>query len=339
MSTAVWRDGSRSRGKESSRRRSRSKAGRQLAAELPPPRQARRPGLERAPAPRQPGLARPRTPHPSPTPLPTPSLPPPPPPPPPPSSPPPLPLLLLSPPLLPPPPPPPLSSLPSPPLSSPSRPRPLPERSGQPRVIRAPSARRRSSMPSYPRSTCRALRMTDVPRRQRGRDERHAGPDVGRADRRGVEPVRADHDRAVRIAENDARAHRDQPVHEEEPALEELLVDEHRPGALRREHERERREVGRETGPRRVVDFRNRAVDVAHVELLLRRHDQRRSLDRRLEPEPRERERIIRRWSGTIVGRAARRRSSPRSRRTSRSRCGPGRGDARRDGAPRRLRR
>src|SRR5262249_22287324 len=79
---------------------------------------------------------------------------------------------------------------------------------------------------------------------QRGGDERHPGPDVGRDDGGAVEAARADHDRAVRIAQDDPGPHGDEAVHEEEPALVELLVDQHRPLALGGQHERQRGEIG-----------------------------------------------------------------------------------------------
>ena len=93
----------------------------------------------------------------------------------------------------------------------------------------------------------------------------------------------------MRITEQDARAHRDQAVDEEQPALEELLVDQHGTFALGGEYQRQRREVGRKTGPRGVVDLRDAAVDVGHDHPLLRcGHEKTRSLDVGLDTEPRE---------------------------------------------------
>ena len=104
-----------------------------------------------------------------------------------------------------------------------------------------------------------------------------------------METARSDHQRTVRIAEHDPGAHRDQAVHEEQAALEELLVDQHRPVALRGQHERQRREVRREARPRRVVDLRDRAVHIRDDGALLPRgHAERGALDQGLHPEPGE---------------------------------------------------
>jgi hypothetical protein len=90
----------------------------------------------------------------------------------------------------------------------------------------------------------------------------------------------------VRVAEHDARPHRDQAVHEEEPALEELLVDQHGAPALGGQHQGERREVGREARPRRVVDLGDRPVGVrGHPQLLGAGHDQRGAVQGGLHPE------------------------------------------------------
>ncbi len=64
----------------------------------------------------------------------------------------------------------------------------------------------------------------------------------------------------MRIAEHDPRAHVDQTVDEEQPAFVHLLVNQHRPGDLRRKHQRDADEVGGKAGPGRVIDLRNRAV-------------------------------------------------------------------------------
>src|SRR3954469_16373927 len=62
-------------------------------------------------------------------------------------------------------------------------------------------------------------------RAERREQERHAGPDVGAGDLRTRESIAADDDGAVRVAEDDARAHLNQFVREEEPRLEHLLED------------------------------------------------------------------------------------------------------------------
>ena len=58
-------------------------------------------------------------------------------------------------------------------------------------------------------------------------------------------------DDAVRVAEDDPRAHPDELVDEEQAALEHLLEDQHRAARLRRDGDRDRGQVGRERGPRR----------------------------------------------------------------------------------------
>src|SRR3954471_22042767 len=59
-------------------------------------------------------------------------------------------------------------------------------------------------------------------RAKRGEQKRHTGANVGAGDLRAREPVAAHNDGAVRIAENDARAHLNQLVGEEEPRLKHL---------------------------------------------------------------------------------------------------------------------
>src|SRR3712207_8010414 len=49
--------------------------------------------------------------------------------------------------------------------------------------------------------------------------------------------------RSVRVAEDDARAHADQLVHEEHARLEHLLVHQHHAVALRGRHDRDRHHV------------------------------------------------------------------------------------------------
>src|ERR1700730_4961188 len=58
---------------------------------------------------------------------------------------------------------------------------------------------------------------------QRCEQQRHAGANVGTRDLRAGETVSADDDRAVRIAQDDAGAHRDEFVGEEEARLERLI--------------------------------------------------------------------------------------------------------------------
>src|SRR5437879_4842574 len=63
--------------------------------------------------------------------------------------------------------------------------------------------------------------------------------------------------RPVRIAQHNACAHADQLVHEEESRLEQLLEDQQDPFALRRDHDRDRHEVGGKGGPRAVLQLRD----------------------------------------------------------------------------------
>ena len=84
----------------------------------------------------------------------------------------------------------------------------------------------------------------------------------GLSSRCAEESGRTGDDGAVRVAEDDPRAHRDELVDEEEPALEHLLEDEHRPRRLRRRDDRDRREVGGERGPDAALDLRDLAAEV-----------------------------------------------------------------------------
>jgi hypothetical protein len=106
-----------------------------------------------------------------------------------------------------------------------------------------------------------------------------------------VQPARPDDDRAVRIADRYLRSHRDQLVHEEQPVLEHLLEDQHRALGLRRERDRDAREVGRERGPRAVLDLHLVVACVArHDELLVARDDAVVAVELAAEPEAREHE-------------------------------------------------
>ena len=98
---------------------------------------------------------------------------------------------------------------------------------------RARAAARRSAR-SRGRSGTRR-RSWSCPRAERRDQHRHAGADVGARHALPVELRRAVDDRAVRVAEDDPRAHRDELVDEEEPVLEHLLEDQDRPLRLRRD--------------------------------------------------------------------------------------------------------
>ena len=62
--------------------------------------------------------------------------------------------------------------------------------------------------------------------------------------------VVSDHHGAVRVAENDLRSHVDELVHEEQPALEHLLMDEHTALALGGHHKHHAQKVRCKPRPR-----------------------------------------------------------------------------------------
>ena len=94
----------------------------------------------------------------------------------------------------------------------------------------------------------------------------------------------------MRVAEDDPGAHPDELVDEEETALEHLLEDEHGAVRLRRRHDRDRGQVGRERGPGAVLDLRDLAAEVVlDLEPLARRDAHGRLPHLDLDAEPRER--------------------------------------------------
>src|SRR5262245_9657946 len=123
-----------------------------------------------------------------------------------------------------------------------------------------------------------AVDLTDVPDRRRslgtqgGDHHRHAGADVRALEALTVEPRRACHHRAMRIAEDDPRPPRDELVDEEQPALEHLLEDEHRPARLCRRSDGDRGEVGGKRRPDPALDLRDLPTQVVlDMEILARR--------------------------------------------------------------------
>ena len=68
--------------------------------------------------------------------------------------------------------------------------------------------------------------------------------------------------RPVRVAQDDARAHLDQLVDEEQPALEHLLVDQDGALGLGGHDQRDAQQVGGKGRPGRVVDLGHGAVQV-----------------------------------------------------------------------------
>ena len=93
----------------------------------------------------------------------------------------------------------------------------------------------------------------------------------------------------MRIAEDDPRAHRHELVDEEQPVLEHLLEDQDGAPRLRRDRQRDRRQVGREPGPGAVLDLRDLGAQVvADHELLPGRDAHGRPLDLVADAEPLE---------------------------------------------------
>ena len=141
-----------------------------------------------------------------------------------------------------------------------------------------------------------AVDLPDVPDRgapvgaERCDHHGHAGADVRALEPLPHEPGRSGDDGAMRVAEDDPRAHRDELVDEEEPALEHLLEDEHRPRRLRGRDDRDRRQVGGERGPDAALDLRDLAAEVVeHPQPLPRRDAERGVPDLELDPELAER--------------------------------------------------
>ena len=113
-------------------------------------------------------------------------------------------------------------------------------------------------------------------RAQGGDQQRHAGADIraGQPLRLAVELAGSDHHGAVRVAQHDLGAHGDQPVDEEQPALEHLLVDQHRAARLRGDDQGDADQVGVEAGPGRRVDLGDGVVGVLlDAQLLVFRHE------------------------------------------------------------------
>ena len=73
---------------------------------------------------------------------------------------------------------------------------------------------------------------------------------------------RANHDRAVWIAQDNARAHGDEAVHKEQAALEHPVVNDHRAVGLRGRHQHNAHQVGGKARPRRVADIGHGVVHV-----------------------------------------------------------------------------
>ena len=102
----------------------------------------------------------------------------------------------------------------------------------------------------------------------------------------GAQPARAADDRAVRVAQRDVGAHEDELVREDQAVLEHPLVDQDGTRALRRQGDRDRREVGRERGPRAVLDLHLVLAHVAgHDEVLAAGDEDVAVVEHRAQPE------------------------------------------------------
>ena len=95
-----------------------------------------------------------------------------------------------------------------------------------------------------------------------GENEGHAGADVGAGDRLADQTAGTDDDGAMRVAEDDLRAHGDELVDEVETALVHLLMDDDGAFGLGGGDEGDAHEIGRKGRPRCVVDLRHGAAEV-----------------------------------------------------------------------------
>src|SRR5262245_51746081 len=97
---------------------------------------------------------------------------------------------------------------------------------------------------------------------KRSDDKAHAGADIGARKALAKEMRLTDDDRAMRIAQDDARTHGNKLVDPEQAALEHFLMDQDGAGGLRRNDKRDRYKIGGECRPRTVIDLGQRAVHV-----------------------------------------------------------------------------
>ena len=95
--------------------------------------------------------------------------------------------------------------------------------------------------------------------------------------------------RTVRVAEHHARAHADELVDEEQPALVHLFVEQHGALGLRGRHQRHAHEIGGEGRPRAVVDRRDGVAEIRpHRQPLARGQDEVVAVGARAHAEPAE---------------------------------------------------
>src|SRR5688572_21208811 len=106
-------------------------------------------------------------------------------------------------------------------------------------------------------------------RAERSEQHGHPGTDIRRFDGGPAQRRGPGHQRAMWVAEDDARAHSDELVDEEHSRLEHLLVHQNEPLALRGGDDRNRHDVGRERRPRLILELRHVPAEVAPDFLVL----------------------------------------------------------------------
>ena len=130
---------------------------------------------------------------------------------------------------------------------------------------------------------------------QAGKQERHAGPDIGAFERLAAQARWANHHRPVWVAQDDAPSHGDQFVYEEEPALEHFFVNQHGAARLRGHYQHDAHQVGGKAGPGRIIDFRDGIVYIHdHFQRLRRGHEDVIAAYLHVHPKPRNFSKIMR---------------------------------------------
>ena len=88
------------------------------------------------------------------------------------------------------------------------------------------------------------------------------------------------------VAQHNARPHADELIREVQPRLKHLLVKEDHPLALRGGHDGDRHGVGRERGPRLILELRHMPAEIIlHDARLIGRHDEIVTLDLAADPQ------------------------------------------------------
>src|SRR5690554_782195 len=99
-----------------------------------------------------------------------------------------------------------------------------------------------------------------------GDEQGYTGANIGRCHGNTAQrhlAIEPDDGGAVRIAEDDLRAHVDEFIDEKQSAFEHFLVNQYRAFGLGGHHENDAQQVGGESGPRMVGNGHDGAVDVA----------------------------------------------------------------------------